>query len=87
MVRDLFHEMDVSTLPDLVAFAVSLIRNASQADDSGCLEEDEVATLSAEMGHRFSASELRRAMEIMDNDGSGEIDFKEFYEFCKPTLR
>ena len=43
--------------------------------------------LSAEMGHRFSASELRRAMEIMDNDGSGEIDFKEFYEFCKPTLR
>ena len=44
-------------------FAASLIRNASQADDSGCLEEDEVATLSAEMGHRLSASELRRAME------------------------
>ena len=68
-------------------FAASLIRNASQADDSGCLEEDEVATLSAEMGHRLSASELRRAMEVMDNDGSGEIDFKEFYEFCKPALR
>jgi len=39
------------------------------------------------MGHRLSASELRRAMEVMDNDGSGEIDFKEFYEFCKPALR
>ena len=43
-------------------------------------------TLSAEMGHRLSASELRRAMDVMDGDGSGEIDFKEFYEFCKPTL-
>ena len=43
------------------------------------LDEGEILAMSVQLGHRLSASELRDAMAAMDEDGSGEVDFREFY--------
>eukprot|EP01052_Picozoa_sp_SAG31_P038208 SAG31_NODE_5062_length_2765_cov_1.297074_2_plen_83_part_00 len=41
----------------------------------------EVNLLAKAMGAKLSAKELQLAMEEMDEDGSGEVEFNEFYHW------
>ena len=45
------------------------------------LEKDEIAALVARLGQKLSPKELLAAMAAMDDDGSGEVDFDEFYSW------
>ena len=51
------------------------------ADKSGdgILDRGEIAEVATSLGSKLSAKELDKAMAIMDEDGSGEVDFEEFY--------
>eukprot|EP01050_Picozoa_sp_SAG11_P028966 SAG11_NODE_7967_length_1076_cov_1.552712_2_plen_103_part_00 len=53
----------------------------SAPDGSGFLDREEVATLAEKMNLALSEGELDEAMDTMDADGSGEIDFDEFAEW------
>ena len=48
---------------------------------AGFLDSSEILRLSEILGNKLSAAELSVAMASMDEDGSGEIDFREFYRF------
>jgi Ca2+-binding EF-hand superfamily protein len=48
---------------------------------TGCLDASEILQLSAQLGHKLSAKELREAMAVIDEDGTGEVDFREFYKW------
>jgi hypothetical protein len=51
-------------------------------DDGSCLlERDEISALVARLGQKLTPKELNLAMTSMDEDGSGEVDFGEFYEW------
>jgi Ca2+-binding EF-hand superfamily protein len=50
-------------------------------DGSGELEEEEIRALAEQLGNTLSDSELDIAMKKMDADGSGAVDFAEFYEW------
>ena len=45
------------------------------------LEKDEIAALVTRLGQKLSPKELLSAMSAMDDDGSGEVDFDEFYSW------
>ena len=45
----------------------------------GFLDASEILQLSGKFGNKLSATELREALAIMDEDGSGKIDFRKFY--------
>jgi hypothetical protein len=47
-------------------------------DKSGALDQGEVTLLIESLGVRLNKKQLKQAMEAMDEDGSGEIDFEEF---------
>ena len=47
-------------------------------DNSGALDQAEVAALIESLGMSLNKKQLKVAMEAMDADGSGEIDFEEF---------
>lgn len=49
-----------------------------QPRSSGTLESEEIKGLSKELGKPMSDEEVRDAMEEMDADGSGEVDWEEF---------
>ena len=51
-------------------------------DGSGTLEREEIAMLATKMGRGLKSAELDSAMEAMDADGNGSVDFDEFYQ-CK----
>ena len=53
--------------------------NTVDADKSGTLEIQEVNKLGAMLGFNFTTAELNAAMADMDKDGSGAVDFQEFY--------
>ena len=44
-----------------------------------CRHRDEIKLLARKMGAKLSKVELDMAMTQMDDDGSGEVDFREFY--------
>ena len=48
-------------------------------DGSGTLDYLEVAELSRLLGSSLSHTEIKEALSEMDADGSGEVDFSEFY--------
>lgn len=48
------------------------------ADNSGTLDTSEVKSVLQLMGQELSSREFMRAMDQMDGDGSGEVDFEEF---------
>ena len=50
-------------------------------DGSGVLDMDEVQKLGVMLGFNFSHVELVTAMKQMDEDGSGQVEFVEFYEW------
>jgi len=47
-------------------------------DDSGELDQSEVKELVAQLGTKLSDSEAKNLFQVMDADGSGSVDFKEF---------
>ena len=49
------------------------------ADASGVMDADEVRGLVSLLGIKMNAKELQDAMFVMDDDGSGEVDFEEFF--------
>ena len=54
---------------------------ALDGDGSGELEEEEIRVLAEQLGNSLSDAELEIAMAAMDADGSGAVDFAEFYEW------
>ena len=48
---------------------------------AGFLDSSEILRLSEILGNKLSAAELSAAMALIDEDGSGEVDFREFYRF------
>ena len=48
-------------------------------DGSGFLERDEIKRLAHAVGQELGEHELDEAMKEMDADGSGEVDFEEYY--------
>ena len=55
--------------------------NSVDVDGGGTLDIDEVRQLGEKLGFVFTEKELQIAMGQMDEDGSGEVDFHEFYEW------
>jgi calmodulin len=64
----------------LHAEAVKLFKEVD-TDGGGTLSRDEVVELGEKLGLYFHGTELDEAMAAMDEDGSGEVDFHEFYEW------
>ncbi len=50
-------------------------------DGGGVLDKDEIRSLARAMGVKLTDGELKDAMAEMDEDGSGEVDFEEFYHW------
>jgi hypothetical protein len=50
-------------------------------DGGGVLDRDEIRSLARAMGVKLTDGELKDAMQEMDEDGSGEVDFEEFYQW------
>jgi Ca2+-binding EF-hand superfamily protein len=69
----LLQETDPKIVEDLEA-----LFNAYDDDHSGELELDEVKELVAQLGTHLSDDEARNLFQVMDADGSGSVDFKEF---------
>uniref|UniRef100_A0A6T6WP78 EF-hand domain-containing protein n=1 Tax=Hemiselmis tepida TaxID=464990 RepID=A0A6T6WP78_9CRYP len=65
------------TDPKVVEDLESLF-NAFDDDHSGELDEQEVAQLVAQLGSKLSDEENRNLFRIMDADGGGTVDFREF---------
>jgi len=73
----------VGEIEDFHERMVELLFMDADADGSGELERDEIKMLARMMGAKLSKAELDLAMKEMDGDGSGEVDFKEFYHWWK----
>eukprot|EP01046_Picozoa_sp_COSAG06_P063765 COSAG06_NODE_14950_length_1112_cov_1.215202_1_plen_285_part_10 len=52
--------------------------NEMDTDNIGSLNPDEVKVLLENVGFKLNKKKLAKAFEVMDADGSGEIDFGEF---------
>ena len=52
--------------------------NTIDEDGSGTLESDEIAMLAVELGNPMTDDEVAEAMEEMDADGGGDVDWEEF---------
>jgi calmodulin len=57
--------------------------NTVDEDRSGLLDAGELKTLTRMFGVELTDEELEMAMLQIDNDGSGEVDFDEFYVWWK----
>ena len=53
----------------------------SDDDGGGVLDQSEIKGLAKAMGAKLTEDELKLAMQEMDEDGSGEVDFAEFYDW------
>jgi len=69
----LIEETDPKIVEDLEALFVQY-----DDDDSGELEMEEVRQLVAQLGTQLSDQEAANLFRVMDADGSGSVDFKEF---------
>ena len=54
-------------------------------DGSGTIESDELRDLMVAIGCTLSAMELETLMTMLDFNGDGEIDFREFHEWWQTT--
>jgi Ca2+-binding EF-hand superfamily protein len=69
----LIETTDPKIVEDLEALFV-----AYDDDDSGELDVDEVRELVGQLGTKLSDAEAKNLFRVMDADGSGSVDFKEF---------
>ena len=53
----------------------------------GTLCRDEIAALAVKLGKRLSKKELDEAMNDMDEDGSNEVDYEEFSDWWKDSVK
>jgi hypothetical protein len=51
------------------------------SDEGGTLDRDEVRDLARSLGNQLTEAQLDQAMAEMDEDGSGEVDFEEFFDW------
>ena len=51
------------------------------------MDRDELRQLVARLGKRLTDQQLSEAMDEMDEDGSGEVDYEEFEEWWKETAQ
>ena len=76
------HSLISGGIPErLLVHAVVVIFELMDEDGGGVLDRDEVRSLARAMGVKLTDGELRDAMAEMDEDGSGEVDFEEFYQW------
>ena len=59
----------------------------ADTDKGGSLDRDEIAELSVKLGKRLTRKELDEAMADMDEDQSNEVDFAEFSEWWKDSVK
>eukprot|EP01043_Picozoa_sp_COSAG02_P059618 COSAG02_NODE_7632_length_2925_cov_1.298655_3_plen_70_part_00 len=50
-------------------------------DEGGTLDRDEIRDLARSLGNQLTDAQLDQAMVEMDEDGSGEVDFEEFFDW------
>jgi calmodulin len=50
-------------------------------DEGGTLDRDEIRDLARSLGNQLTDAQLDQAMIEMDEDGSGEVDFEEFFDW------
>eukprot|EP01052_Picozoa_sp_SAG31_P023239 SAG31_NODE_1903_length_6956_cov_3.288902_8_plen_296_part_00 len=67
--------------PNEPELAVMRLFRETDLDGSGFLDEEEITALCNKMGIMLSAKGIKAAMNEMDADGSGEVDFEEFNEW------
>lgn len=60
---------------------VRAIFNKYDADKSGELDLDEFETFCRDLGENYTPEQLEVAMDEIDEDGNGTIDFEEFYKW------
>ena len=60
-----------------------LLFEETDDDNSGLLDRAEIKTLAKRLGKRLSKAQLDGAMQEMDADNSGEVDFDEFCSWWK----
>eukprot|EP00188_Purpureofilum_apyrenoidigerum_P003737 Plantae.Rhodophyta-Purpureofilum_apyrenoidigerum.ctg39791.p1 GENE.Plantae.Rhodophyta-Purpureofilum_apyrenoidigerum.ctg39791~~Plantae.Rhodophyta-Purpureofilum_apyrenoidigerum.ctg39791.p1 ORF type:complete len:160 (+),score=49.14 Plantae.Rhodophyta-Purpureofilum_apyrenoidigerum.ctg39791:112-591(+) len=61
--------------------AVITIFKTYDKNNSKGLDVSELRSLAYDLGYRLSDEELDLAIKILDRDGSGEIEFDEFYRY------
>eukprot|EP01052_Picozoa_sp_SAG31_P009757 SAG31_NODE_520_length_14616_cov_8.879005_15_plen_107_part_00 len=71
---------------DEETFAWCLFQEADN-DSSGGLDTDEIGALARNLGHPLSKRELAEAMKVMDEDGSGTVEFDEFYAWFSAVMQ
>ena len=49
------------------------------ADQSGLLDMDEIGVLCVSLGIDLNESQVRALMRVIDADGTGAVDFEEFF--------
>ena len=52
-------------------------------DNSGALDKDELDMAARKLGVALTQREIDAGFAAMDNDGNGEVDFDEFFEWFK----
>ena len=50
-------------------------------DNGGTLDRHEIRNLARSLGNQLTEAQLDEAMGEMDDDGSGEVDFEEFFDW------
>lgn len=71
---------------DIHAKAASMFKEID-SDNSGSLDKVEVRELAERLDFHFSETELNRTWAELDTDGSGEVDFREFYKWWASRQR
>ena len=65
-------------------FAWCLFQEAD-TDDSGALDRDEVRALARNLGYPMDEAALDKAMQVMDKDKGGEVEFDEFLQVVQQS--
>jgi len=68
---------------------LSMVQNMfekTDVDGSGQLDKEEVSELCVNLGLNISEEQVTQVMAVMDADGSGEVDFDEFFAWYKAML-
>ena len=67
-------------------FAWCLFQEAD-TDESGALDRDEVRALARNLGYPMDDAALDKAMEVMDEDKGGEVEFDEFLKWFQQAQK